>query len=77
MSDTQTAQVADLVDRNAVDPEGDKIGTVHDVYVNDETGQPEWLAIKTGMFGSKLSFVPIAGPTWSTTMSSSPIPRTR
>jgi len=61
MSDTQTAQVADLVDRNAVDPEGDKIGTVHDVYVNDETGQPEWLAIKTGMFGSKLSFAPIAG----------------
>ena len=61
MTDTQTAQVADLVDRNAVDPEGDKIGTVHDVYVNDQTGQPEWLAIKTGMFGSKLSFAPIAG----------------
>ena len=25
-----------------------------------ETGKPEWLAVKTGMFGSKVSFVPIA-----------------
>src|SRR5829696_4353115 len=28
-----------------------------DVY--DETGQPEWVTVRTGLFGTKESFVPI------------------
>jgi uncharacterized protein (TIGR02271 family) len=45
---------------NAVDNDGDKIGTIEEIYMDVETGEPEWLAVKTGMLGSKVSFVPIA-----------------
>ena len=50
-----------LIGRTAVDPSGAKIGTISDVYVADDSGRPEWLAVNTGMFGSKVSFVPLAG----------------
>jgi uncharacterized protein (TIGR02271 family) len=51
----------DLIDRKAVDPDGDKIGTVSGVYLDDETGEPNWLAVTTGWFGTNVSFVPFAG----------------
>jgi len=57
----QGSSVSEIVDRTAVDPSGDKIGTVFDVYLDNDSGQPEWLAVNTGMFGTKVSFVPIAG----------------
>jgi uncharacterized protein (TIGR02271 family) len=40
-------------------PDNDKIGDIADVYLDRQSGEPEWLAVKTGMFGSKISFVPI------------------
>jgi uncharacterized protein (TIGR02271 family) len=43
-----------------VDNDGDKIGSVEEVYIDAETDKPEWLAVKTGLFGTKVSFVPIA-----------------
>jgi uncharacterized protein (TIGR02271 family) len=46
--------------RNLLDRDGDKIGSIGDVYVDAETGRPEWIAVTTGLFGSKVSFVPIA-----------------
>lgn len=39
---------------------GDKIGTVAQVYVDDQTSQPEWVTVRTGLFGTKESFVPLA-----------------
>lgn len=39
--------------------DGDKIGEIADIYLDRQTGEPEWLAVKTGLFGSNLSFVPI------------------
>ena len=59
MTHTQSA-VAEWRSRNAVDSDGDKIGTIDEIYMDTETGKPEWLAVKTGLFGSKVSFVPIA-----------------
>jgi len=50
-------------DHELVDAEGNKIGKIHEIYVDQDTGQPEWLAVSTGMFGTKLSFVPLAGAT--------------
>jgi uncharacterized protein (TIGR02271 family) len=38
---------------------GDKIGTVVQVYVDDRTSQPEWVTVRTGLFGTKESFVPL------------------
>src|SRR5688500_5321604 len=46
---------------HAVDDDGDKIGKIEEIYMDAETGKPEWLAVTTGLFGSKVSFVPIAG----------------
>jgi uncharacterized protein (TIGR02271 family) len=43
-----------------VDRDGDKIGSIDEVYMDQDTGQPEWLAVRTGLFGTRLSFVPLA-----------------
>ncbi|MGW2842474.1 PRC and DUF2382 domain-containing protein [Streptomyces sp. NPDC001493] len=40
---------------------GEKVGSVGRVYVDDDTGKPDWVTVKTGMFGMKESFVPLAG----------------
>jgi uncharacterized protein (TIGR02271 family) len=61
MSDLDTSPVSDLTGRTVVDSDGDKVGTVFDVYIDNDTDQPEWLAVTTGLFGNKVSFVPIAG----------------
>src|SRR3954451_5196977 len=45
--------------RTAVDRDGDKLGTIEEVYLDDSTGQPEWLLVKTGLFGSKSTFIPL------------------
>jgi len=39
--------------------DGQKIGTVADVYFDKDTRQPEWALVTTGLFGTKHSFVPI------------------
>jgi sporulation protein YlmC with PRC-barrel domain len=44
-----------------VDADGDKVGTVGEIYLDRQTGEPEWMAVRTGLFGTKLSFVPIEG----------------
>ena len=44
---------------NVVDNEGDKIGSIGQVFLDDESGQPEWITVKTGMFGGGESFVPL------------------
>jgi uncharacterized protein (TIGR02271 family) len=46
--------------RNLLDRDGDKIGSIGDIYLDTETGRPEWIAVTTGLFGSKVSFVPTA-----------------
>ena len=46
--------------RDLIDRDGDKIGSIGGVYLDDRTGQPEWLTVKTGLFGMRESFVPTA-----------------
>jgi uncharacterized protein (TIGR02271 family) len=46
-----------------VDPDGDKIGTIQAIYLDDQTGEPEWALVNTGLFGTKSSFVPLAQAT--------------
>ncbi|WKK23172.1 PRC-barrel domain-containing protein [Streptomyces olivoreticuli] len=47
-----------LIGRKAFDRDGAKIGTVDEVYLDDETGEPEWAAVRTGLF-SRDAFVPL------------------
>ena len=46
--------------RTMVDPAGDKLGTIDGIYLDDETGQPEWATVTRGLFSAKAAFVPIA-----------------
>jgi sporulation protein YlmC with PRC-barrel domain len=38
-----------LLDAKIYDLQGEPIGTVSDVYVDDDTGRPEWLLVSTGI----------------------------
>ena len=55
-----TQDVIDWKGQKLVGQDGGKIGTIDEVYVDEQTGEPEWLAVSTGLFGSRVSFVPLA-----------------
>jgi uncharacterized protein (TIGR02271 family) len=41
------------------DADGSKIGTIEEIYLDADSGQPEWALVHTGMFGTKRNFVPL------------------
>jgi uncharacterized protein (TIGR02271 family) len=54
-----------LMGRTVTDQQGNKIGKVGQVYLNDTTGEPEWLTVSTGLFGTRESFVPLREANYS------------
>jgi uncharacterized protein (TIGR02271 family) len=50
---------AGLVGATVTDGDGDKIGKVGQVYVDPTTGQPNWATVRTGLFGTSETFVPL------------------
>jgi uncharacterized protein (TIGR02271 family) len=54
-----TDTISRVIGQDVYDASGDKIGSAAEVYLDDETGQPEWVTVRTGLFGTKESFVPI------------------
>jgi uncharacterized protein (TIGR02271 family) len=46
--------------RTMVDDDGDRVGTIDSIYVDDQTGEPEWALVNIGLFGAKSTFVPLA-----------------
>jgi uncharacterized protein (TIGR02271 family) len=57
---TTQQQAQDLIGATAYDQGGQKIGNVSEIYYDRATGEPEWLTVKTGLFGKKENFVPLA-----------------
>jgi uncharacterized protein (TIGR02271 family) len=51
--------INDVVGSTVYGSDGDKIGQVGQVYLDDETGRPEWATVRTGLFGTSESFVPL------------------
>jgi PRC-barrel domain len=45
-------------------PDDRKIGTVGQVFLDPDTGMPNWITVHTGLFGRRESFVPLDGATW-------------
>lgn len=43
------------------DPQGHRIGIVGELFLDDETEQPAWITVQTGLFGTNESFVPLEG----------------
>ena len=41
------------------DDQGEKIGAVEEIFYDTESGQPEWVGIGTGFFGTKRVLVPV------------------
>lgn len=41
--------------------DGDKIGSIADIYIDEENDEPLWVTVRTGLFGASLSFVPLQG----------------
>jgi uncharacterized protein (TIGR02271 family) len=52
-------QLQSMIGKNAVDADGDKIGRIGQIYLDDSTGEPQWVTVSTGMFGTKESFAPL------------------
>src|ERR1700712_2101188 len=44
---------------HVVSSDGEKLGRVGEVYVDDATGQLSWVTVRTGLFGTRESFVPM------------------
>jgi uncharacterized protein (TIGR02271 family) len=59
MLTTDQAQQLLTAGGNVVDNDGDKIGSIGQVFLDDQSGRPEWVTVKTGFFGTGESFVPL------------------
>ncbi|WP_369045812.1 PRC-barrel domain-containing protein [Sinomonas sp. P10A9] len=58
-----SADLEDLKDGqgDVVSQDGEKIGAIGEFYLDDHTDVPAWVTVKTGLFGTKESFVPLEG----------------
>ncbi|MFF9109659.1 DUF2382 domain-containing protein [Streptomyces sp. NPDC014805] len=52
-------QIPAVLDHPVLGEDGKKIGEAKHVFLDDTTGAPEWVSVKTGMFGGHETFVPI------------------
>src|SRR4051794_28725614 len=51
-------ELSAAIGSTAFAPDGDRIGTVEHFFVDDRTGAPTWVAVTTGLFGTRHSVVP-------------------
>ena len=66
MPDTQStspgmSEISSWRGRVMVGSDSEKIGKIDEIYLDEETGQPEWALVNTGLFGMKSNFVPLTG----------------
>ncbi|MGY2067852.1 PRC and DUF2382 domain-containing protein [Blastococcus sp. SYSU DS0619] len=57
-------EVAAAIGSTAYGDGGDKLGTVEHFFVDDRTGEPTWVAVTTGLFGTRHSIVPAGQAAW-------------
>jgi stress response protein YsnF len=58
-------ELSAAIGSTAYGPDGQKIGTVESFYVDDRTGAPSWVAVATGLFGTRHSIVPAVDATFA------------
>jgi uncharacterized protein (TIGR02271 family) len=56
-----TNSINSVFDAKVIDPDGQKVGTVKQVYVDHNDGHPLFASVSTGLFGTSESFVPLEG----------------
>jgi stress response protein YsnF len=57
-------EVSAAIGSTAYGLNGDKLGTVEHFFLDDRTGAPSWVAVATGLFGTRHSIVPATGATF-------------
>jgi uncharacterized protein (TIGR02271 family) len=58
-------ELAAAIGSAAYGPDGERIGTVEHFFTDDRTGAPTWVAVSTGLFGTRHSVVPATDATFS------------
>jgi uncharacterized protein (TIGR02271 family) len=58
-------ELSSAIGSTAYGNDGDKIGTVEHFFVDDRTGAPTWVAVTTGLFGTRHSVVPAHDATFA------------
>lgn len=56
LEELQSARGADVIDA-----QGEKVGELEDIYYDDDSGQPEWIGVKSGMINKTKHLVPLEG----------------
>jgi uncharacterized protein (TIGR02271 family) len=59
------SDIRKLFGADVYEQDGSKIGSAGQVYLDNRSGDPEWVSVKTGLFGTKESFVPLSTATFS------------
>ncbi|MGY1663673.1 PRC and DUF2382 domain-containing protein [Geodermatophilus sp. SYSU D00705] len=58
-------ELSAAIGSTAYGPDGQKIGTVEHFFTDDRTGAPTWVAVSTGLFGTRHSVVPAEEATFT------------
>jgi uncharacterized protein (TIGR02271 family) len=56
-------QARETIGRNAISDDGEKLGKVGQLFLDDETGEPAFVTVNTGLFGTNETFIPIGSAT--------------
>ena len=59
-----TQDIDRIIGAEAVGPDNDKIGKVGQVYIDQDNEQPVWVSVKSGIFGTSETLVPLTGADW-------------
>jgi len=54
------SDLTELRDKDIYSSDGEKIGSVKDIFYDDSSGDPEWVGVGTGFLGLKERVVPVA-----------------
>ena len=52
------------IGRTVKDPAGQRVGKVEDIYTDDDSGLPEWLAVASPGGAAAICFLPVADASW-------------
>ena len=63
MTSIEKNRMLELRGEQLADSEGEKVGKLEEIYLDADSGEPEWALVHTGLFGTKRTFVPLAGAT--------------
>jgi stress response protein YsnF len=57
-------EISAAIGGTAYGSDGGKLGMIEAFFADDRTGTPTWVAVSTGLFGTRHSIVPVSGATF-------------